>query len=490
MKLTDYPPTVRGFADIMLRQYGPFLKYAKDTGTFYTYDGVRWVPNDKRATEVRGLVGKIDAIVYKRWMDAPAGDKNGDVQAQRLFYQRQALLKLYQLAAADNGIKSVLAVMADSKEIQCESDDFVKREYLLNFKNGTLDLTLPYYDQEDGQPGANFVKHDPAHMLATVLETPYAEIYDDDQARAPKWQQLLLRACDGDRSLAESLEEALAYGLYGTNPEQVAVFLVGAPATGKTQIVEIVRSLAGSLGTTAETALIRKTYSEDHDKIKSVLRGKRFVTIDETDAHMRLDSTKIKQVSGAKYTQTRLLNREPMDTRVTWTLYVATNDLPEIAGSMDGGVERRLWMFPMSENSIPENERNINIREEIIREEGPVIMWRLARKLSEWYARKEEDPGVAIRMHARSIAMRDEYKASSNTVQEFATARLREEEGTFLDHGEAFEAYIDFCKKNRYSPEDKRKFTKLVRSTYMTDSDKHSRFRNIAMSYEASAWNS
>ena len=469
-----YTPDPSGFANYLVDVHGDRLRYAKDINRFYKYTGTHW-------QECTGANVEIDSTVnamarYIRENLPPQPDKDSPE-----YYAWHVQVSFIKLAGGATGTSGIISKMKADSRIWCHLNDFATKPYLINFRNGTVNVREPWMDDE-GDIEVYFHPHDPKDMIATVLTHNYPEYSMPD---TPLWTDMLMHMCGGDPEYALSLEHALAYGLLGENPEQLMVFLVGEPNIGKTQVLEIVADLAGSLGGHGKVELIQWTRGTEHDSVRADLRGKHFVMLGETSHKLHLDEMKFKDLTGARYIPTRKLGQEPVPTKVTWTLYCATNELPEVPGEMDDAIARRLWIFPLPGKQIPKSQRDSNLTTRILREEGAAILYRLVRHLSEWYAF-----GNTPEQHVASLRARDNYQADANTVAEFARVALHEQEGGWVSYDDLNIAYSEFCKKRSIRPVSRRQLPKRIEEVMITverDSN-HSRLKGVGLAYEAPSW--
>lgn len=475
--MTDYEmynPDQRGFAKFLIDQHSARLRYATDTGKFYRYTGSRWQEGSAHNVEIAHTVNLAADYIYK-YMSSPPAKDSPEYPA---WYVQASFVKL---AGTTGGTSGIIAKMQEDPRIWCKLSDFSDNPFLINFSDCTVDVRKPWMDEE-GEIEFYSHAHRPEDMLATELKFSYPEY---SLQPTPLWDNLLMHMCGHDKDYANSLEQALAYGLLGRNPEQLMVFLVGDANIGKTQALEIVTQLAGSLGGHGKVDLIQYTRGQEHDSVRADLRGKHFVMLGETSHRLKLDEMKFKDLTGAESIPTRKLGQEPVSTRVTWTMYCATNELPDLPGEMDSAMARRLWLFPLPGKQVSRHDRDTNLTAKIVQQEGRHILYKLARHLSEWYAYdRSPEP------HPRSIAALDRYRAESDTVADFANDMLTAQEGSWVSYSELHTEYVKYCKSHGAVPVSRRQLPKRVADVMITperDSG-HSRLRNVAIAYGAPSW--
>lgn len=475
--MTDYEkytPDQWGFATFLIDQHSARLRYARDINRFYRFSGSHWQECGQSNVEIARVVN-LTAEYIREHMPTPVSKESPEYSS---WFVQAAFVKLAGTSGATAG---VINKMREDARIWCKLDDFAGKPYLINFTDCTVDVRKPWMDEE-GEIEAYVHAHRPQDMLSTALKFSYPEY---NLQPTPLWDALLLHMCGGDASYAQSLEQALAYGMLGRNPEQLMVFLVGDANIGKTQALEIVTQLSGSLGGHGKVELIQYTRGQEHDSIRADLRGKHFVMLGETSHRLKLDEMKFKDLTGAESIPTRKLGQEPVDTRVTWTLYCATNELPDIPGEMDSAMARRLWLFPLPGKQVSRQDRDTALTEKIVQQEGPSVLYKLVRHLSEWYAF-----GKSPVQHARSVAALDRYRAESDTVADFANEMLSAQEGSWVSYSDLHTEYVKYCKSHNLVPVSKRQLPKRIEDVMMTPErdSKHMRLKGVAIAYGAPSW--
>jgi P4 family phage/plasmid primase-like protien len=487
MDLGMYTPDAHGFVDYFYDLHGSRVKYARDADRFYIYEytdvhghkvhhsaperrGGLWEPSNGRHVEFKSLVQQVAKSV--------AVEGTGETAV--------AIAKLGKDSTGIN--KLVSSIMNDSR-IWCYAKDFSANPYLLNFTDGTLDLTGEVQEQRDDSgeepaPHYGFRASAPEDMLDSMLPVrynPYGR--DTPDWDTPNWDKLIDHMCAGQEDLKDNLIDALAYSLCGANPEQYIVFLVGEPNIGKTQVLELMAEFTGSLGGFGKIELITSTRGGfgEHDSLRGSLRGKRFVMLGEASAKIRLDEGKLKDLTGSAWVPTRELGKEQVNTRVTWTLYAATNELPALPNTMDDAVARRMWIFDLPGRQLDAKERDTELTAKITNYERGAVINKLAWRAWELFAKHRK-----LERCEACIRALDTYRSDYDTVSEFCNEHLFADEHNRVSYNDLHEAYLQFTRKHAYSPETKRKFIKRVEEIMSAERDSaHSTMKGISLVSEA-----
>ena len=468
MELEAYSHDAHGFTDYFIEQEGHRVRYARDVDRFYIYDGMQWVPSGARHVEMKSLVQSVARKI--------AVEGSGKAA--------QAIAKL---GRDSTGINKLVSSIANDARTWALAKNFSARPELLNFSDCTLDVSKGQFDPVTGDydPFANVHSHNAYDMLDSVLPVEYRpELAGTPEWDTPLWDKLLDHMCDNDMILRDNLEDALAYGLYGSNPEQYMVFLVGEPNIGKTQVLELMAEFAGSLGGFGKIELVTSTKGGfgEHDSLRSALRGKRFVMLGEASAKIRLDEGKLKDLTGSAWVPTRELGHQQVNTRVTWTLYAATNELPALPATMDDAIARRMWIFDLPGKQVSSKDRDTSLTAKILQHEKMAVVNKLAIRLQRMF----EGGTCKVTRSAHCIHALDTYRSDYYTILEFCKNMTMTDGSSAVSYNDLHEAYLTFCRKHAYPTESKRRFLKRVEEIMAAKRDSsNSRMKGIALAYSA-----
>ena len=138
-------------------------------------------------------------------------------------------------------------------EVSCQLDlkNLIETGFLLNCKNGTIDLStgrLKPHDKED-------------YITKTVSVN-----YDPD-ATCPQWENFLDRIMDNNEDLIKFLQRAIGYALTGDVSEQCFFILWGEGDNGKSTFSRTVGNILGdySQHMPIDTLIIKKKGAASND---------------------------------------------------------------------------------------------------------------------------------------------------------------------------------------------------------------------------------
>lgn len=265
--------------------------------------------------------------------------------------------------------------------VQVSYEVFDTNPWLLNVKNGTVDLRT-----------GELRPHNPADML--MKQSPYNYVPD---AQCPKWLGVLHTAMGGRSPEAAAemvayLQRVFGYAATGNTGEQCYFEFWGNGFNGKSTVVEIVGKVLGNDYTVNPRAsLITAKSGESHPTEIANLFGKRMAMVSETDAGKHLNEALIKEMTGKTRLAGRRMREDFWEFSITHKLFVDTNHQLTIR-SQDNGIWRRPRPVHFKA-TLPENCRNnYSFQDDILAEEGEGILAWLVEGALEWQKLGLADP--------------------------------------------------------------------------------------------------
>ena len=305
--------------------YKDIIKYIKETKEFAVYNeykdsvtggiGGYWVTGDTRI--LRPLITEF--AVYLR----SKAKTNEEINiASRLKDDVNILHAMNSLI----GIRGIIMSKAD----------FDNKPYLLNVRNGVIDLRTGEFRNADSKD----------HI---TLQIPV--IYNPN-ATCPLFDSFIKQILP-DKETRNAVLRYLGYCLTGETREQKALFMVGSGGNGKSTLLETILKLFGSYS----ASLNMNAFIEPKFKNKSIptpdrakIIGKRFVVIDEIKQGDILDAGEFKLLTGVNTIPFRRLHKDSDEfTNPSHKFIFSGNYLPELKDDRDGGLLRRLMVveFPV-----------------------------------------------------------------------------------------------------------------------------------------------
>lgn len=391
--------------DLLTRLRGSRMLWNTEQQVWYTYTpetttetrALRWIKNggggelalNQAGLFARELIDLVDdrvrVILMRQAELRDSEQENRDAQIERLERERRALIEVREEVDTHKKRLNLVSVMKTEPSQHVTLHQLDGNPHLLNFRNGT-------YDVRTGQ----LQPHRPEDKITHVVPYELNEtmLGQSLSQHAPKFWGMLWRAAGAPGELPDVEHEELVhamlrwmgYKLHGSNPEKLIAVWKGASNIGKTQLLEIICKLLGVqlAWPTASNKLITVVQNR-HDSVTSPLAGRRAVLINELHRKQHLDEHMILQLVNPEGggVELRLMRKDSFATNITWKLTVTTNDLPQ--SELPPQIQNRLFLFQLSDVSIPARELNKSLTQEIMEEEAEAILAGLVTEWRAWY---------------------------------------------------------------------------------------------------------
>lgn len=385
---------------------GNGLHYAVTSGQWHIWDGRAHPPDSSGeiekivinlAVRLRQMLevarGTVETAVIRRLGDEA---KEATIAAERkkAWTGWEPAAKYAAGLAKSSGRSSLVSYLAAQLGV---SDEHLieQRPGDLNFGNGTLNLAT-----------LALRPHRQSDMLTYSLPSRW-----NPRAQCPRFWKVLYRMCGNDYEVACYMVKLLGYSLIGDNREQKIIFINGPTGSGKSQILHIVSQVLGPLAHASQSELVTVVRHGRNARTENSIRGRRFVTITETSQFMNIDEAQLKRLTGEPWISVNQhYARTEIRTPVTWTIWVATNQMPTLT-NYDMAMRRRIIVIPGGP-TIPDWEVDTSLAAGILSAEREGILALLAHGCAEYFR-------TGLAMPPAVLAETEQYAAEQNTVANF-----------------------------------------------------------------------
>jgi P4 family phage/plasmid primase-like protien len=242
-------------------------------------------------------------------------------------------------------------VMRECRELFFD-EEFTKKldanKDLIAFNNGVMDLTT--FEFRDGKPEdylsfSTGIDYDP--------DRKYHE-YDTWPAVETFMKQVL-----PDRVVRDYFLKHLATNLVGGNTAQKFHILTGSGSNGKSMIMNLTSTALGDYACTVPISLFTQKRKGSGNAAPEVIRlkGRRFVTMQEPDESIALNTGLMKEITSGEKMYARDLFKSGTEFEVQAKFHLACNDKPKI-NTTDGGTWRRLVVINFLSKFVPTPSAN------------------------------------------------------------------------------------------------------------------------------------
>jgi P4 family phage/plasmid primase-like protien len=252
----------------------------------------------------------------------------------------QIYTKLKTTRFKDNVMKECRELFFDeefTKKIDSNKD-------LIAFNNGVLEL-LDDFKFRDGKP------EDYLSFSTGIDYDPDRNYYDYEAW--PKVDSFMKQVLP-DHEVREYFMKHLATNLVGGNTAQKFHIMTGSGSNGKSMIMNLTSTALGDYACTVPISLFTQKRKGSGSAAPEVIRlkGRRFVTMQEPDESIALNTGLMKEITSGENMYARDLFKSGTEFEVQAKFHLACNDKPKI-NTTDGGTWRRLVVINFTSKFVP-----------------------------------------------------------------------------------------------------------------------------------------
>lgn len=363
---------------------GERARYVPGEG-WYVWNGKVWMAESKDSEGITEIVSNanrklfLDLAEYRR-INAGAPK---DIQ--------QFVVRMNNMT----GVRATVEKLQATRSLRTDINDLDAKPHLLTVRNGTIDLR-----------NGDLLPHDHRNFLTRLIDLDY-----DLSARCPRWERFLCEVMPDNPELVGFLQRLTGYGITGEISEHAMIVHYGRGRNGKSVFLDTLQHVFGNISSVADWRSFAQQQSGGGSARSDIarLRGARLVTVNEGDAHTRMDEAQIKRMVSGDMLTARHLYQSEIQFRPQFLLQMATNAKPNFKGA-DEGLWNRVKLIPWSRYFEP-HERDHSLTHDLQREAQGILLWGV-RGAIEWYASGIETPEVVRAATA-------EYRDSSDELAGF-----------------------------------------------------------------------
>lgn len=423
-------------ARIFCEMHGETLRWCRDFGGWFIYDGKVWVKDTNDIIKKYAI--ETHAELFNRLKPL------GDWTAPHI-----------KRSGSDGGMNSMLNCAKPM--LACDAEQFDKHKYLINCYNGTFNLLtggFSGFNQDD--------------MLTKIAHVEF-----DKSADCPRWMKFLDEIFLGNQELIDYMQRICGYSMTADTTEQCMFLFYGHGRNGKSKFLESIVNIMGDYAKNCPSTTFVQKQGNYIPSDLARLKGARIATAIESNQNVNLDEAVIKQVTGDDRITARYLNKDFFEFSPTFKVFIATNHKPNIRGT-DTGIWRRLQMIPFELN-ITEAQDDKNLSVKLKAEYSGIFNWMIAgykqwkeqglnppdkvKKATALYREEEDDIGQFIKDECVLVKggfipaseFRDKFKQvmgypkGSKTLAEYMARRgfRNAEDNRVFYHGKQQRGYVN-----------------------------------------------
>lgn len=414
---TGYSWDESGMAELFSECYKNDTRYCPEAKSWFTYAEGAW------RKDIGSLLVAEKIKEFCRLMALYCGEI--DNEDRRREYMK-FIVKMGDRRFRDRLMKDAASVMPITAE------QFDANPYLINCLNGTYDLQ-----------SMSFREHDWRDFL--TMQTNFEYTLHD--AHCPRWEKFVAEVTCNDEDKAEYLQKALGYSMLGMANEECMFILHGKTTrNGKSTMLSAIHHLLGDYASVSPVSIIcksdRSKNAEAANPMLASLKGKRFVTMAESNQYGKLDEEMIKQLTGGEEIKARNLYEAASSFLPQFTLWLSCNDLPSVNDKSLFASDRvRVIEF---NRHFTEAEQDKNLKNEFQTTEAMqgIFTW-----LVEGYF-KYRRFGLQMSPAMRKVVR--QYEKDNDLVLQFLKEKCETAEGAVTRAKSIYDSYKIWCKSNGY----------------------------------------
>jgi putative DNA primase/helicase len=429
---TGYTWDERGMADLFAECYKDDTRYCTEARCWYTYDGISWVQD----TDALLVSAKIRE--FTRLLSLYCAEIEDDET-------RTAYTK-FCAKLGDRRYRDRIRKDAESC-MQISRDEFDTNPYLINCLNGTWDMDEMCFREHDWR---DFITH----------RTRFRYALNGLDYECPRWRQFIDEVCEHDEDKADYLQRALGYSLLGVAKEECMFILHGKTTrNGKSTLLNTIHHMLGDYAGVARVELICHTGKSGDANAATPeladLRGKRFVTMAESDTAGKLDESAIKQYTGGEQVRARQLYEHAFSFTPQFTLWLSCNDLPAVRDqSLFASDRLRVIEFNRHFSQAEQDKSLKQIFEDDASMPG-IFTWLMGG----WF--KYRGRGLDMPDSLKQVVRK--YQKDNDTVLQFLEDKCQKDPEGKVKQKDLYELYKIWCRGMGYYVMSAKKFAASLR---------------------------
>ena len=392
---TGYSWDESGMAELFSECYKNDTRYCPEAKSWFTYSEGAW----RKDTGSLLVAEKIKE--FCRLMALYCGEIANE---ERRSEYMKFIVKMGDRRFRDRLMKDAASVLPIA------SAEFDANPYLINCKNGTFDL-------------------------------------EKMEFRCRRWEKFVAEVTCNDEDKADYLQKALGYSMLGMANEECMFILHGKTTrNGKSTMLSAIHHLLGDYASVSPVSIIcksdRSKNAEAANPMLASLKGKRFVTMAESNQYGKLDEETIKQLTGGEEIKARNLYEATTTFLPQFTLWLSCNDLPSVNDKSIFASDRvRVVEF---NRHFSEDEQDKNLKNEF---QTPEAMRGIFTWLLEGYFKYKR---FGLKMSPSMKSVITKYEKDNDLVLQFLEEKCERAEGVITKAKTLFDSYKIWCKSNGY----------------------------------------
>jgi putative DNA primase/helicase len=395
--------------------YSDRLRFVKPWKSWLVWDGRRWRRDDETDEVMQMMTDICRDMLKEAW-----AIEDKEARGKFLSFVNGS----FSTPVRMNSVRSA----SWEREVSTRPEEFDQDPWMLNLRNGTLDLRTGELLAHDS--GMNITKLAPVERVRG--------------AKAPTWLAFTRRAFPNP-DIRRWVRRIVGYCLTGKTSDKGYFQLLGETNTGKTVFIETVAKLLGpdyAQQMKSSELMSRKLDAGSNNDGLADLKGKRFASISEPAQGSRLDVASIKHITGGGRVRASRKYEHAFEFRPEAKIMIDTNHELIILDA-DDSIWERTNVVPFKVR-IPKEEQDPDLALKLEAELPGILEWAIAGCL-EW----QKLGGLARPKEADEAEQ--EYRDDQDQLRDFVDEKLvfTGKRSDWVWANLLKRRYLDWCEDNK-----------------------------------------
>jgi putative DNA primase/helicase len=350
---SGYPLTDCGNAERLVDQHGDSIRFCGAMRHWFSWKGNSWGADDGATIQLAKKTVRAMHQERKQILNETESLSNNWETMRR---RSDALGKWAIRSEGAPRIIAMLRMAESDPRVLVEPEDFDKHPWLLNLRNGSIDLKC-----------GRFRENRPEELLTKLAGAEYLP-----ETQCPRWIRFLSEVFAPHPEIIPFLQRAVGYTLTGETREECIFVLVGSGRNGKSTFISILHRILGQYGGVAEMDTFLSSRGTAMREDIADMRGRRFVSAQEPMLDGKFAEGTLKWVSGGDRLRARRLYEHAQEFQPSHKLWLAVNRLPTLRFDDHAAWSRlRLIPFDVSFEASANRELKVELQSEL----GGILNW-------------------------------------------------------------------------------------------------------------------
>lgn len=277
--------------------------------------------------------------------------------------------------------------------------------------------------------------------------------YNPD-AKSSRFKSFVKEILNYDNELYEYVHRMFGYAVTGSCREQKLFVLQGQGSNGKSMLMDAICYTIGDYhGLFPVTTILKSFQSAGQPTPELVpLINKRLAYCSELKADNAINDAVIKQLTGGEKMLVRKMRKEFAQVDITFKIFLDTNFTLNFK-HYDYAIERGVVIVPFKRR-LEGTQKDSDLIEKL-KEDGEYILKWLINGSYKYYCDGLEEPSSITNANA-------EFRTSNDSIGSFTKNALETDYGNQVKSSDLYNAYLEYCKENTFSPMDIKTFSQTL----------------------------